>query len=180
MSAKGSYEFDPCTVDGSQDDEEVTLDTWKPTIRNNNFRTKSEWRQKQISEGLGYMNPGLDEIKKIRAYLKNRQSDIEIMEQFGINADTLFAIKMNRYDAVEGIIDDQVSLIFKQCNLLEKRIDTIKEDKIKGLTKSIQEIIKRLDLIDAFQKQSKSRDKSLTERIELLENKVVELSPNLT
>lgn len=173
----GGYDFDPCTLDNSQHDkeEEVTLDNWKPSEKRPVFRIKSEWRQKQLSEGFGYMNPGIDEIKKIRTYLKNKQSDIEILDQFGINADTLFAIKMNRYDPVEGIIDDQVSLIFTKTNTLEKRIESIKDDKIKPLTKSIQELTKRIDLMEAFNKQSKMRENELTKRIELLENQVAAL-----
>lgn len=122
---QGSYEFDPCSVDGSDqlpDEEEVTLDNWKPSPKKEVFRTPSKWRQELNSQGYGYMEPGLDEIKKIRAYLKNKIDDIEIMQQFAINADTLFAIKANRFDPVEGIINNQTDVLFKKQELLEKRI----------------------------------------------------------
>lgn len=127
---QGSYEFDPCSVDGSDEvedsEEEVTLDSWKPSPKKDILREPSKWRQEQNSKGYGFMNPGLDEIKKIRHYLRNKRSDLEIMDTFAINADTLFAIKNNRFDAVDGIIDNQTDILFKTTALHERRIDDIK------------------------------------------------------
>ena len=124
--SQGSYEFDPCSIDGSneiEDDEFVKIDDWKPSPKSNVFRKASNWRQEVNNQFYGYMEPGLDEIKKIRAYLRNKTRDIEIMEQFGINADTLFAIKTNRFDPVEGIINNQTDVLFKKQEILEKRIE---------------------------------------------------------
>src|SRR6185369_10416128 len=89
-----SYNFDPCTLDDSQDDE-VTLDNWKPTPKNDGI-IQSEWRQKQIGNNFN-QQPGIDELKKIDMYLKKKKSDADIMRAFGINAETLVAIKKNKY-----------------------------------------------------------------------------------
>lgn len=121
---QGCYEFDPCSIDGSdqlEDEDEVSLDNWKPSPKSQIYRQPSKWRQESNAQGYGYMEPGIDEIKKIRAYLKNKTNDIEIMRQFAINADTLFAIKTNRYDPIEGIIKNQTDVLFKKLELLEKQ-----------------------------------------------------------
>jgi len=130
---EATYEFDPAELDGSQDDleSEVTLDNWKPTPKTHNFRTPSKWRNEMNCRGLGYMEPGLDEIHKIRVYLKNKISDLEIMDTFAINADTLSAIKNNRYDPVDGMMENQNQVLQRKCDLLEKRIEDIKK-KIKS------------------------------------------------
>lgn len=130
---EATYEFDPAELDGSQDDpeESVTLDNWKPTPKTHSFRAPSKWRHEMNCRGLGYMEPGLDEIHKIRTYLKNKISDLEIMDQFAINADTLTAIKNNRYDPVDGILENQNQVLQRKCDLLEKRIEDIKK-KIKS------------------------------------------------
>jgi hypothetical protein len=117
-----SYEFDPCSIDGS-DKEEVTLDNWKPT----KYEPKiiaSNWRQEAIGTNFN-QEPGIDELKKIRMYLKKKASDSDIMKAFGINAETLVAIKKDKYDPVEGISLDNQSKIYKEFKRLENRIDSL-------------------------------------------------------
>lgn len=134
---QGSYEFDPCSIDGSNKEEDgVTLDNWTPPKKEKLYRQPSKWRTEKNDAAYGYMEPGVDEIKKIRAYLRNRTKDIEIMKQFAINADTLFAIKTNRFDPVEGIIKNQTDVLYKKQEILDKRLETCQKQ-IKAITKTL-------------------------------------------
>jgi hypothetical protein len=58
-------------------------------------------------------------------YLKKKASDSDIMKAFGINAETLVAIKKDKYDPVEGISLDNQSKIYKEFKRLENRIDSL-------------------------------------------------------
>lgn len=117
-----SYEFDPCTLDGSEHDEDgVTLDNWKPRDKDNNL-TKSQWRQ--VQNGCNYnQEPGLDEIKKINMYLGKKYPDHQIMDMFGIGAETLLAIKRGCYDPIDGISLDNQSKIYKEFARIQKKLD---------------------------------------------------------
>ncbi len=118
-----SYDFDPCTLDGSDldEDDDVSIDRWKPTV----LRPKivaSEWRKNSI--GTNYnQEPGLDELRKIQMFLKKKASDSDIMDAFGINAETLIAIKKDKYDPVYGISLDNQSKIYKEFSKIENKID---------------------------------------------------------
>ena len=118
-----TYEFDPCTIDGS--DKEVTLDNWKPSVKTESA-PKSEWRQKQ-NDGKFNQDPGIDELKKITMYLKRKYPDHEIMTIFGISCETLVAIKRNCYSPVEGISLDNQSKIYKEFARLDKKLDLVME-----------------------------------------------------
>jgi len=120
MKSEGSYTFDPCAIDGS---DKVTLDTWKPTVHQPKI-VASEWRQNQIGENFN-QHPGIDELNKIHTYLKRKASDSDIMKAFGISAETLIAIKKDKYDPVEGISLDNQSKIYKEFKRLEDRIDSL-------------------------------------------------------
>jgi len=115
-----SYDFDPCTLDNSQDDEEITLDNWKPRTKSNEI-IQSEWRQKQIGNNFN-QEPGMDELKKIEMYLKKKKSDSDIMKTFGINAETLVAIKKNKYCPIDGISMDNLSKIYSEFKSLGTQI----------------------------------------------------------
>jgi DNA-binding Xre family transcriptional regulator len=115
-----SYEFDPCELDESED-EEVTLDNWKPKVFQKEIAT-SEWRQKSIGNNFN-QHPGLDELKKIHVYLNKKVSDSDLMKAFGINAETLIAIKKNKYHPVDGISLDNLSKIYEEFDSIEKKID---------------------------------------------------------
>jgi DNA gyrase/topoisomerase IV subunit A len=117
-----SYEFDPCSIDGS-DKEEVTLDSWKPKAKIEGMPL-SQWRQDQIGSNFN-QQPGIDELNKIHAFIKQRKSDSDIMKAFGITAETLIAIKKDKYDPVEGISLDNQSKIYKEFKRLEERIDSL-------------------------------------------------------
>lgn len=118
-----SYEFDPCTLDGSdvEEGDNVKMDDWKPSVQQPKI-VASKWRQEQI--GTNYnQQPGIDELKKILMYINKKASDAEIMNAFGITADTLIAIKKDKYDPVDGISLDNQSKIYKEFKRLEDKID---------------------------------------------------------
>lgn len=124
--SEASYEFDPCSLDGSDKEapkEKVTLDNWKPT----EYKPKivaSKWRQESIGTNFN-QQPGIDELHKILMYLKKKASDADIMHAFGISAETLIAIKKDKYDPVDGISLDNQSKIYKEFKRLEDRIDSL-------------------------------------------------------
>jgi len=115
---KERYEYDPSAVDISSNDG--TLDNWKPRVRKKTI-VKSEWRQMQ-NAGNHNQQPGIDEIKKINGYLKRKYPDFEIMDAFGISAETLVAIKRDCYCPVDGISLDNLSKIYKEFTRLENRL----------------------------------------------------------
>jgi hypothetical protein len=119
-----SYYFDPCSVDGS-DQDEVSLDNWRPSAKSKTV-PKSQWRQEQI-DGNYNQQPGLDELKKIHMYLKKKYPDHQIMDAFGISSETLVAIKRDCYSPVDGISLDNQSKIYKKFNQLDKKIEKIIE-----------------------------------------------------
>lgn len=115
-----SYEFDPCSIDGSDKQEEVSLDNWKPSLQKKGI-VQSEWRKNQIGDNFN-QQPGIDELKKIYSFLRKKASDAEIMRVFGINAETLVAIKKDKYSPVDGISLDNQSKIYKHFKSLEDKI----------------------------------------------------------
>lgn len=117
-----SYEFDPCTLDGSDKEDEVTLDNWKPTERKPSLQ-KSQWRQDQ-NNGHCNLEPGIDELAKINMYVKKKYADSEIMSVFGINSETLVAIKRGCYSPVDGISLDNQSKIYKEFARIDKKLST--------------------------------------------------------
>lgn len=121
MSA--SYEFDPCSIDGS--DKEVTLDSWTPTVKEVGV-PKSEWRQKQ-NDGNQNQQPGIDELKKINMFLKRKYPDHQIMDAFGITSETLVAIKRECFSPVTGISLDNQSKIYKEFTSIDKKLDRVFE-----------------------------------------------------
>lgn len=137
------YDFDPCKVDGSDveeedfelfgldeddveedDEEEMTIDKWKPKQKQRSI-VQSNWRKKLIGNDFN-RNPGIDDLKKIKMYLNKKYPDFEIMETFGVNADTLAAIKKNKYCPVDGISLDNLSKIHNAFDLLEKHVTKVK------------------------------------------------------
>ncbi len=116
---KNFYDFDPCTIDGSDEiEDEITLDNWKPTPKNNKL-IQSKWRKEQIGNKFN-QEPGLDDLNKINMYLKKKYPDSEIMHVFGITAETLVAIKNERYCPVDGISMDNLSKIHAEFNRLDR------------------------------------------------------------
>lgn len=109
-----SYEFDPCTIDGSDQSTDgfQSIDDWKPTPKSKRI-PKSEWRQ-VANQGRFDNKPGLDDIRKIEGFLKKKYDDYDIMETFGINAQTLIAIKTGNYDPIDGISLDNQSKIYRE------------------------------------------------------------------
>lgn len=120
-----SYYFDPCSVDGSDQDDGVTLDNWKPSAKERTV-PKSKWREEQ-NAGNFNQQPGLDELHKIHMYLKKKYPDHQIMDAFGISAETLVAIKRDCYSPVDGISLDNQSKIYKRFNQVDKKLEKIEE-----------------------------------------------------
>jgi hypothetical protein len=105
------------------DDEPVTLDSWKPR----KFESKiipSKWRLIQ-NKGNQNQMPGLDDLKKIQLHIKKKISDLEIMSVFAISAETLIAIKKDKYDPVDGISLDNQSKIYNEFKRIENKVDSI-------------------------------------------------------
>ncbi len=122
---QGSYEFDPCALDGSDKDEVVTLDNWKPSAPKSEI-VPSEWRQNQIGKNFN-QQPGIDEFNKIKMHLSKKVSDGEILKTFGITVETLLAIKRGDYHPAMGITFDiykEVPLLIKRVKKLEEKLDT--------------------------------------------------------
>jgi hypothetical protein len=122
--SEASYEFDPCSIDESdKEDEPVTLDNWKPSTEKPKI-VPSKWREEQIGTNFN-QQPGIDVLNKIHMYLKKKASDADIMHAFGISAETLIAIKKDKYDPVDGISLDNQSKIYKEFKRIEDRIDSL-------------------------------------------------------
>lgn len=111
------------TIISDKEEEPVTLDNWKPTEHKPKI-IASQWRQDAIGTNFN-QQPGLDELNKIHMYLKKKASDSDIMKAFGINAETLVAIKKDKYDPVDGISLDNQSKIYKEFKRLEDRMDSL-------------------------------------------------------
>lgn len=102
-------------------DNDVTLDNWKPREKQATL-VCSQWRQDQIGDDFN-QQPSIDDLHKIQMHLKKKIPDLDIMKAFGINAQTLVAIKKEKYDPVDGISLDNQSKIYKEFQLLKEQID---------------------------------------------------------
>jgi hypothetical protein len=120
--SESSYEFDPCSIDGSdQEEEPVKMDDWKPGQKKPNI-VQSEWRKNKIGKNFN-QQPDLDDLKKIVGFLKKKVADAEIMQTFGITAETLVAIKKDKYDPIDGISMDNQSKIYKEFKRLQDMME---------------------------------------------------------
>lgn len=117
-----SYEFDPCELDGSnlENEENITLDNWQPSEKKKKL-IQSEWRKNSIGKDFN-QEPGIDDLKKINLYIKQKYSDSQIMNFFGINAETLIAIKQHRYSPFDGIQLDTYEKIHNEIKLMNDKI----------------------------------------------------------
>ncbi len=128
-----SYEFDVCSLDGS-DQDELSIDNWKPSAQKITIK-QSEWRKNQIGNNYN-QQPALDDLRKINMYLNKKSSDAEIMQVFGINAETLIAIKKDNYSPVDGIHLDTLGKIYNHFKLLENKIVFL-ENKVKCMVDTV-------------------------------------------
>lgn len=85
-------------------DKDITLDSFecKPKYRH---VPDSEWRKDRNNESFDLL-PGLDDLRKIKRYINQEYPDCEIMQVFGLNADTFLAIKYEFYCPVQGILEE--------------------------------------------------------------------------
>lgn len=104
-------------------DDTVSLDKWTPKAIIPCV-PKSEWRQKQIG-GNYNQQPGLDELGKIKRYLEKNYPDHQIMDAFGLNAETLNAIKKDCYAPIDGIKFDNLSKIQREFAKIEAKLTRI-------------------------------------------------------
>lgn len=126
-----SYYFDPSSLDREDENredvsEEITLDDWKPRKKGNKL-IKSDWRRKQNGNDHN-LQPSFDDVKKIKVYLQKRYPDIEIMEAFAISGDTLVAIKKDKYCPVEGILFDDLELVFDEIKNIKSAIKKLQKE----------------------------------------------------
>jgi hypothetical protein len=120
-----SYEFDPCTIDGSDESTEgfQSIDDWRPTVHKRRI-PRSQWRE-VANQGRFDLKPGIDELRKIEGYIRKKFDDYDIMEVFGINAETLIAIKHGNYDPLDGISLDNQSKIYREFKKVERDLQKI-------------------------------------------------------
>ena len=120
------YEFDLDSLDDTDIDDGysiVSLDDWEPEKKTKTV-PKSQWRS-DYKDADPCQRPGLDEIRKINFYIKNKYPDHQIMDSFGISAEILVAIKSRNYCPVDGISLDNLSKIQKEFEKIDKKIELI-------------------------------------------------------
>lgn len=114
-----SYDFDSCALNNSNENDELTLDNWNPSSKQKKM-IQPQWRKDQIGTNFN-QQPGLDDVKKIKIFVKKKIPDFEIMHYFGINSETLAAIKQGKYCPAEGILINDLETMGKEL----KRINEI-------------------------------------------------------
>ena len=103
-----------------QDDDDITLDNWEPSPKTNEI-AQSNWRKELIGDDIN-QQPSIDDLRKIKMYLGKDAADSDIMKKFGITAETLVAIKKDKYCPVDGIKLDNLSKIHKHFDYIEKKL----------------------------------------------------------
>jgi hypothetical protein len=111
-------------VKDNNDDENTSIDDWKPRKKYKGL-CMSEWRELQ-NNGDFDRNPSLDDLRKIKSHLNKNCPDADILKMYGINAETLIAIKRNYFCPVDGIKNDFETKFFNKYKYLEESIRKIK------------------------------------------------------
>lgn len=109
-------------MQNNMNDMDVTIDNWKPEFREKKI-IQSEWRKQQNNNDFN-QSVGRDELKKIKFAIKNKYADHEIMKTYGINAETLIAVKENKINPELGIMrgkleEDETYKLIKKVNKLQ-------------------------------------------------------------
>ncbi len=81
---------------------EIKLDEWKPEAKGRPSLVPSKWREESINGNFN-QEPGLSDLRKIKFAIKRKYPDHEVMQAFGLNAETLVSIKTESYSAAEGL-----------------------------------------------------------------------------
>lgn len=97
-----------------------SIEDWRPSVIKRRTVPISAWRQAQIA-GNYNQKVGARDLKKIQGFIKRGAPEFEILESFGISAETLIAIKKNRYEAGTGIVDDRVEFVLEDIKPLLKK-----------------------------------------------------------
>lgn len=143
-------------------DKEISIDEWKPSEKSNKI-IQGEWRKKLIGDNFD-QTPSLDDFKKIKMYLKREHSDSEIMGVFGINANTLMAIKEGRFCPIDGIELDNLSKVYNEFQRIDKRANKM-EVSIKYLVKFLFKTPEELEKYNEFCKEE-GRKKNKNSKIQ--------------
>jgi hypothetical protein len=122
-----AYEFDPCSIDGSDKPDVVTIDNWKPAEKKDKFRARSDWRKESNKIG-GKNDIGRNDLQKIKAYIKNDVSDASIKKTFNITSEVLYAIRKNKFCVIEGIIEDDIDVLKREMKAVKTKLDSLKID----------------------------------------------------
>jgi len=143
-------------------DEDITLDNWKPIEKEERI-IQSQWRKDRIGNDFN-QQPGVDDLRKIKFHIKNKRTDYEIMKAFGVSAETLVAIKNNRYSPTDGIALDDKTKIYNEFLLVHKKFD----EKILRLNKGLEYISKILFVDEEGIKEfkaycKKAKNKTITD-----------------
>lgn len=104
----------------TQDDDHVSIHDWKPSF-SKGWIIQSDWRKRKIGNDFN-QQPGFDDLQKIERYIRKKYPDSEIMQSFGISAETLTAIKGKRYCPIEGISNDNLSKIHEKFKKVQANI----------------------------------------------------------
>lgn len=78
--------------------DKITLDNWTPTFKKRDI-IPSKWRKEQVGYNKFY-KPTLDDLRKIKMYIKRGVADNEITKAFCISQKRLDEIKNNEYSPV--------------------------------------------------------------------------------
>ena len=106
-------------------EEEVSIWDWKPTEKKERI-IQSQWRKEHIGDNFN-QHVDIDDLRKIERYISRKLPDFEIMQNFGINAQTLVAIKEKRYCPFEGIENSNLSKITDQFTKLKVAIKDLQK-----------------------------------------------------
>jgi hypothetical protein len=124
-------------------DDEVTLDTWKPSTPEKKL-IPSKWRQEQMGNNYN-QDVGGDELKKIKSALNKKFPDHEIMQAYGISAQTLVDIKEGRINPHAGITRGTLNTVneFDEINSILKKISAV-QARLYGINCAFRELAKIL------------------------------------
>lgn len=124
-----SYEFNPEIFD-ILNETTCSLDDWKPKQKFKRL-VISKWRE-EYNEGKIDGDASLDDVEKIKSYIKKGYGDAEIMGAFAISCETMIAIKNNSYTPGDGIQRDLDSVYNEFLNFREdmkERVTKLEHDR---------------------------------------------------
>lgn len=133
-------------------DMEATLDNWKPNFPEKKL-VQSDWRKQQNKNDFN-QEVGRDELKKIKLAIKNKFPDHEIMQTYGISAETLVRVKENKINPELGEMRGTLNYDSesKDINALFKKVNKL-QDSLYGIKYALKELSKILFSEEEYQKE---------------------------